>query len=108
MQPPIVSYDDARKWLADFDPNPLKAVAKRFRLCLFDAIIEVGRALKSIMVLNVVAWGEGALVMAAFLSPELRAAALSERHTSLEERVEIEDLAVNLQRVVLLAPPHVS
>ena len=104
VQPYLVCYNDARRWLAEYDPQPLKAVAKRFRLCLFDAIIEIGRALKSLLVLNVVAWGEGALVITAFLSPELRKLAFSERHLGHEEHQHLEDLAGSLQRVLLLAP----
>ena len=89
--PPIISYDDSRKWLPDYDPHPIKQVAKRFRLCLFDAIITVARALKTLMVVNIIAWGEGALVVAAMLSPDLRALAFKERHLGHEERSELED-----------------
>jgi len=105
LQPPLILPTLGRKWLEEFvSPPRNKAVQRKMRFALLDGVLCLLRAIVTISVTAAFGHGEGALVLMATLSSEVRAAAYSERHVPADERVPLEDAALALTHVILLAP----
>ena len=62
------------------------------------------RASRDSLILNMVGFGEGAIILSGILSAELRFAAYKERHVAEAERLQLEDMAMKLERVILINP----
>ena len=110
--PPLVDPYGGRRWLEEYQSPPRnKVVVKKFRSTYLDAVICALRAAVQTSMISIIGFGEGGLVAMGLLSPEVRAAAFSERRLLETESIPLELCAKSLTHVVVLAPhsyPHKS
>ena len=105
LQPPIVTPVDGRHWFEGYvQPPRSKAICKKFRTAVLDAVLCILRAAMNARRISLVGWGEGGLALMATLSPELRKAAYAERRVPADEATRLEKWALLLEHAVLLAP----
>ena len=102
--PPLDPYG-GRRWLEEYQSPPRnKVVVKKFRSTYLDAVICALRAAVQTSMISIIVFGQGGLVAMGLLSPEVRAAAFSERRLPETESIPLELCAKSLTHVVLVAP----
>jgi hypothetical protein len=112
VTPPLVTPFSGRRWLEEYEAPPRsKSTQNKLRSTYLDAVIAVLRSLSDAALTSVLSFGEGGLVAAGLLSPEVRQAAYKERRVAELEASPLEAMAAVLDHVVLVAPhsyPHKS
>ena len=92
VPPQLATPVGGRRWLDEWiPPQRNKQQINKLRATLFDAILTTLRALRETHTANLVGHGEGAIVIMATLSNELREAAFKHRKTSIEETKQLEE-----------------
>ena len=105
LPPQLATPFGGRRWLDEWVPPPRnKQQTTRHRATLFDAILLTLRSLREIHATCLVGHGEGAIVVMATLSADLRDSAYKHRKVSAEETKRLEEIAQGIEHALLLAP----
>lgn len=94
-----------KRWLEEYGSPPWpRPLVKKVRSSMLDAVVHTLRVAVEGMTQGLVGYGEGAMILSALLSPEVRVAAFKERNVSEHDARELEEMAQTITHAVLVCP----
>ena len=105
LPPQLATPFGGRRWMDEWTSPPRnRMLITKYRFTLFDAILTTLRSLREVHALSLVGHGEGAIVVMATLSADLREAAFKHRKVPAEETKQLGDIAQSIEHAIFLAP----